>query len=103
MAVRSKDLSQAEKEIFVCQAEQIHKIFTQNSLRLLFCVKIVVILLNLHRLTSVIKLDWLTSQFVGYFASIYAEAISNMIIKSVCLVDCNFNHKKDFDRPGSVV
>jgi hypothetical protein len=56
LAVGSKDLSQAEKEIIVCQAEQIHKmtiIFTQNGLRLLFCVKIVVILFNLNRLASI--------------------------------------------------
>ena len=39
-AVGSKDVSQAEKEIIVCQAEQIHKmtsIRTQNGLGLSFC------------------------------------------------------------------
>ena len=37
LAVRSRDLSQPEKEITACKAEQIHKmttIFTQNGPRL---------------------------------------------------------------------
>ena len=39
LAVGSRDLSQAEKEITLCKAEQIHKmttIFTQNGPRLSF-------------------------------------------------------------------
>ena len=47
--------SRAEKERTACKSDRIHKmttIFTQNGLRLSFCVKIVVILMNLHRLAS---------------------------------------------------
>ena len=47
LEVESRDFSDAETEIIACKAEQIHMmttIFTQNSPRLSFGVKIVVIL-----------------------------------------------------------
>ena len=58
MAVGSHDLSQAEKEITVCKAEQIYKMTTQNGpgwRKLSFWVKIVVILWIYSVLQAVIS------------------------------------------------
>ena len=58
LALGSRDLSQPEKEIIDCYAEQIHKmtiIFTQNGPRFSFRVKIVVILRICSSLQAVIS------------------------------------------------
>ena len=56
LGVESLDFSHAESEITACKAEQIHKmttIFTHNGPRLLFWVKIVVILSTCSALQAV--------------------------------------------------
>ena len=60
LAVGSHDLSQAEKEITVCKAEQIYKMTTQNGpgwRKLSFWVKIVVILWICSTLQTVISVS----------------------------------------------